>query len=135
MRAIVDTFTKKGRKVKTSSVRGFLMLYIVASLKPWRQKSLRYPEEQARITQWLDKVVEIAPKDYPLAVELAHVIGMVKGYGETHERGRARYEAVMAILPKLVARGDAAKEVAILRKAAASDESGEAFNRALAAIA
>jgi indolepyruvate ferredoxin oxidoreductase beta subunit len=135
MRSIVDAFTQKGRKVKTSSVRGFLLLYTVASLKSWRPKSLRYPEEQKRIEGWLDRIAEIAPKDYPLAVELAHVIGMVKGYGETHERGRERYEALMAMLPKLMARGDAAKDVAALRKAAAADESGEAFKKVMTAIA
>jgi indolepyruvate ferredoxin oxidoreductase beta subunit len=135
VRSIVDAFTQKGRKVKTSSVRGFLLLYTVASLKSWRPKSLRYPEEQKRVEGWLDRIAEIAPKDYPLAVELAHVIGMVKGYGETHERGRERYEATMAMLPKLMARGDAAKDVATLRKAAAADESGEAFKKAVAAIA
>ncbi len=134
VRAIVDRFTRKGRKVKTSSIRGFLLLYIVASLKPWRQKSLRYPEEQMRIEGWLAKIVEIAPKDYPLAVELAHVIGMVKGYGETHERGRERYETVIAMLPTLIASGNATRDVATLRKAAAMDESGEAFKKAVAGI-
>jgi indolepyruvate ferredoxin oxidoreductase beta subunit len=134
VRSIVDRFTQKGRKVKTSSIRGFLMLYTVASLKPWRQKSLRFPEEQKRIEGWLDKVIEIAPKDYPLAVELAYAIGMVKGYGDTHERGRGRYETLMAMLPKLIAGGDAAKQVATLRKAAAADESGAAFKKAVAAI-
>jgi indolepyruvate ferredoxin oxidoreductase beta subunit len=134
IRRIVDAFTQKGRKVKTSSIHGFLLLYTVASLKPLRQKSLRFPEEQRRIEGWLNKVIETAPSDYPLAVELAHVIGMVKGYGETHERGRERYETLMDMLPKLIARGDAAKDVAALRKAAAADESGEAFNKAVAAI-
>jgi indolepyruvate ferredoxin oxidoreductase beta subunit len=132
VRRTVDAFTRKGRKVKTSSVRGFLLLYMVASLKPWRQRSLRFPQEQQRITQWLDKIVEIAPKDYPLAVEIAHAIGMVKGYGETHERGCERYDTLMMILPKLIARGDAAKDVAALRKAAAADESGEDFRKAAA---
>jgi indolepyruvate ferredoxin oxidoreductase beta subunit len=134
VRAIFDRFTQKGRKVKTSSIRGFLLLYMVASLKPMRPRSLRWIDEQKRVTQWLDRIVEIAPADYPLAVELAHALGLVKGYGDTHERGREKYEAILALLPKLVAHGDAAKEVAALRKAAAADESGEAFKKAVAGI-
>jgi indolepyruvate ferredoxin oxidoreductase beta subunit len=134
VRSIVDAFTRKGRKVKTSSIRGFLLLYMVAGLKPMRPRSLRWIDEQKRVSQWLDRIVEIAPRDYPLAVELAHVLGLVKGYGDTHERGREKYQAILELLPKLVARGEAAKEVASLRKAAAADESGEAFKKAAAAL-
>jgi indolepyruvate ferredoxin oxidoreductase beta subunit len=99
-----------------------------------RPRSLRWIDEQKRVSQWLDRIVEIAPRDYPLAVELAHVLGLVKGYGDTHERGREKYQAILELLPKLVARGEAAKEVASLRKAAAADESGEAFKKAAAAL-
>jgi indolepyruvate ferredoxin oxidoreductase beta subunit len=134
VRGIVDAFTKKGRKVKTSSVRGFLLLYTVASLKPLRPRSLRWTDEQARQTEWLAKVVEVAREDYPLAVEVAHLIGLVKGYGDTHERGREKYQALMTIVPTLRARGNAAAELAGLRKAAMADESGERLKKALAAI-
>jgi indolepyruvate ferredoxin oxidoreductase beta subunit len=134
VRGIVDAFTKKGRKVKTSSVRGFLLLYIVASMKPLRPRSLRWADEQQRQTEWLAKVVEIAREDYPLAVEVAHLIGLVKGYGETHERGREKYQSLMALIPKLRARGNAAAELAGLRKAAMADESGEGLKKALAAL-
>jgi indolepyruvate ferredoxin oxidoreductase beta subunit len=134
VRSIVDAFTRKGRKVKTSSIRGFLLLYIVASLKPMRPRSLRWIDENKRQEEWLDRIVQIAPQDYPLAVELAHALGLVKGYGDTHERGRDKYETILKLLPKLIARGDAAREVASLRKAAAADESGDIFKKAVAGI-
>ncbi len=134
VRRIVDAFTQKGRKVKTSSVRGFLLLYTVASLKPMRPRSLRWIDENKRQEEWLDKIVEVAPQDYPLALELAHALGLVKGYGDTHERGREKYETILALLPKLIARGDAAKEVAALRKAAGADETGDIFKKAVAGI-
>jgi indolepyruvate ferredoxin oxidoreductase beta subunit len=134
VRGIVDAFTKKGRKVKTSSVRGFLLLYMVASLKPLRPRSLRWIDEQKRQDEWLAKVLEIAREDYPLAVEVAYLIGLVKGYGDTHERGRQKYETLMALIPVLRARGNAAAELAGLRKAAMADESGEGLKKAVAAI-
>lgn len=134
VRGIVDAFTKKGRKVKTSSVRGFLLLYTVASLKPLRPRSLRWPEEQERQEEWLAKVVEIAREDYPLAVEVSHLIGLVKGYGDTHARGREKYDSLMALIPKLRERGNAAATLAGLRKAAMADESGEGLKKALAAL-
>ncbi len=134
VRGIVDAFTKKGRKVKTSSVRGFMLLYIVASLKPLRQRTLRWIDEDKRQTEWLAKVVEIGREDYALAVEMAHLIGLVKGYGDTHERGREKYNALMALIPKLRARGNAAAELAGLRKAALADEGGERLKQAVASI-
>ncbi len=60
--------------------------------------------------------------------------GLVKGYGDTHERGREKYETILTLLPKLIARGDAAKEVAALRKAAGADETGDIFKKAVAGI-
>ena len=135
VRGIVDAFTKKGRKVKTSSIRGFMLLYLVASMKPLRSRTLRWADEQARQSAWLAKVVEIAREDYALAVEAAHLIGLVKGYGDTHERGREKYETLMALIPTLRERGNAAVELAGLRKAAMMDESGERLKKALAAFA
>jgi indolepyruvate ferredoxin oxidoreductase beta subunit len=41
---------------------------------------------------------------------------------------------LMALLPKLRERGDAARELAGLRKAGLADESGEALKKAVAAI-
>ncbi len=133
-RGIVDRFTTRGRRVKTSSIHGFMLLYFVASMKGMRPRSLRWIDEQNRITDWLARVVEIAPVDYPLAVEVAHCLGLVKGYGDTHARGRESYETLMALLPKLRERGDAARELAGLRKAALSDDSGNALKTALAAL-
>jgi indolepyruvate ferredoxin oxidoreductase beta subunit len=133
-RALVDRMTRKGRKVKTSSIHGFMLLYLVACLKPLRPRSLRWIEERRRQEEWLARLLDIAPHDYALAVEVAHCLGLVKGYGDTHARGREKYDALMALLPRLRARGEAARELAGLRKAGLADESGEALKQAIAAI-
>ena len=90
--SLMDGLTSKGRTVKTSSLRGFLLLYAVAALKPLRPRSLRYVTEQQALQQWLDTVQRTAQRNYDLAVEVAAARNLVKGYGDTHERGRARFE-------------------------------------------
>ena len=40
-RRLVERFTRRGRVVTTSSLRGFLMLYAVAGMKRWRRSTLR----------------------------------------------------------------------------------------------
>jgi len=52
-RQLVGRFTKQGRIVKTTSLRGYLLLYAVASLRATRPFSLRYSIEQERISAWL----------------------------------------------------------------------------------
>jgi indolepyruvate ferredoxin oxidoreductase beta subunit len=133
-RSLLDSMTTKGRKVKTSSIRGFTLLYFVASLKPTRPRSLRWISENKRQEEWLERIVATAPQDYPLAVEIARCLGLVKGYGDTHERGRQKFETLMSLLPKLRQRGDAANVLATLRRAAMADENGDALKLALAPI-
>src|SRR5947207_13460325 len=49
VKRLIDGMTRKGRVVKTSTLHGFLLLYMVASLKPLRPRSLRYQVEQAHL--------------------------------------------------------------------------------------
>jgi indolepyruvate ferredoxin oxidoreductase beta subunit len=134
LRNVIENATRKGKIVKTTSIRGFLQLYLVASLKPWRRSNLRYAEEQARLQAWLDTVVTTVPKDYDLAVEVAECRNLVKGYGDTHERGTANYQTIIALLDHIVTRPQPAKLVAELRKAAVSDDNGAALKEAISKL-
>ncbi|MBV9569262.1 MAG: indolepyruvate oxidoreductase subunit beta family protein, partial [Hyphomicrobiales bacterium] len=78
LRSAIENATRRGRIVKTTSIRGFLQLYLVASLKTWRRSSLRFAEEEARLSAWLDRVVATAARNYALAVEVAECRGLVK---------------------------------------------------------
>src|SRR6185436_1749746 len=98
-KGLLDRLTRKGRTVKTSSLRGFLLLYLVAALKPLRPRSLRYEVEQHYLEGWLDTMQRVAATNYDLAVEVAAARNLVKGYGDTHERGRARFDTLMGLLP------------------------------------
>ncbi len=130
-RRLVERLTASGKIVKTTSVPGFVLLYMVAALKPWRARSLRFGEEQAAIDHWLGVVRDTAATDYALAVEVAEARNLVRGYGDTHARGRERFDALLCALPQLSHSPDAAATFAALRKAAQADESGAQLTRAI----
>ena len=93
-RALLRKLTAEGHRVHTTSLRGFLLLYFVASLKPWRRGSLRFARETERLEEWLDTVWAAAKRDLRLAVSLARARGLLRGYGETQERGFKKFEAI-----------------------------------------
>jgi indolepyruvate ferredoxin oxidoreductase beta subunit len=122
-----------GRRIATSSIGGFLQLYWLAGLRRWRRKTLRYSQEHSRIGRWLELIARIAQQDYALAVEIADCQQLVKGYGETHERGAASFDAILAHVQDWQPREDAAGRVRTLRAAALADDQGIALSKALAA--
>ena len=128
---LIERLTGRGQIVRTTTLAGFLQLYFLAGLRRWRRKSLRFKEEHARIQEWLSQVVFVAREDYSLALELAECPSMVKGYGETHRRGRRNFDTVMKTLPRLRRMKDAAKSLKELREAALADDTSEKFNQAL----
>jgi indolepyruvate ferredoxin oxidoreductase beta subunit len=130
-RRIVERFTRKGRVLKTSTIRGFLLLYVIAGMKPLRRGSLRYQAEQALLERWLHLVRGTAERDYALGVEVAECRNLVKGYGDTHERGRARFQTLMQMLPQIGTTPNPAGTLSSLRKAALADESGAALAAAI----
>jgi indolepyruvate ferredoxin oxidoreductase, beta subunit len=122
-----------GRQIATSSIGGFLQLYWLAGLRRWRRKTLRYSQEHLRIDRWLELIARIAQQNYVLAVEIADCQQLVKGYGETHERGTANFEAILAHVQDWQQREDAAGRVRTLRAAALADDQGIALSKAMAA--
>jgi indolepyruvate ferredoxin oxidoreductase, beta subunit len=123
-----------GRQISTSSIGGFLLLYSLAGLRRWRPKTLRYRQEQARICRWLEFIGRAARHNSQLAVELANCQQLIKGYGETHERGTASFEAILSDAEASPAQS-AADRVRALRIAALADEHGTALAKLLAAAA
>jgi len=64
-------------------------------------------------------------------VEFAECPAVVKGYGETHLRGRQNFDAMMAALPKIRQMVESALFLKKLREAALADDTSEKFNQAL----
>jgi indolepyruvate ferredoxin oxidoreductase beta subunit len=132
-RGFVGRFTRHGRVVTTSSLGGFLLLYVIAAMRPLRRSSLRFHVEQQRIADWLSCIARLAPDRPDLALEVARAQRLVKGYGDTHARGWGNFQRLMAALPQLEARPDGAGRLRALGQAALADDSGAALERMLAA--
>ena len=123
-----------GMHVKTSGVLGFFMVRALAWLKPWRPRSYRYAEEQQLIERWLAHVREAAKRSAPLAIEIAECARLLKGYGETHRRGKANFLALLDALVENPPTADAAEQAKAIRKAreaALADPEGKALGGAL----
>jgi indolepyruvate ferredoxin oxidoreductase beta subunit len=123
-----------GMHVKTSGIGGFLLVRALAWLKRWRPRSLRYAQEQALIERWLAAVRAAAPHSTALALEIVDCAALLKGYGETHRRGRANFLAILDALVENPAAGDAAARAAAIRKAreaALADPEQKALEKAL----
>jgi len=133
-RACVEPFTRHGRVVKTSSLRGYLMLYLLASLRRWRRKSLRFQIEHGRIGEWLAAIGRLSGDDPALALELARLQRLVKGYGDTHARGWGHFQRLVGALPVLQARPDGVQSLRDLARAALADDDGQALEKLWASV-
>jgi indolepyruvate ferredoxin oxidoreductase, beta subunit len=123
-----------GRQIKTRTLRGFALLYVLGGLKRWRRGTLRFHEENARIEAWLAKIESVAKDNYLVAIQLAKAQRLVKGYGETHERGWRNFSALLGHVDALAARSDGGAVLARLIDAALADEEGNALGREIAAL-
>jgi indolepyruvate ferredoxin oxidoreductase beta subunit len=123
-----------GMHIKTSSVLGFLLVRALAWLKPWRPHSYRYGVEQALIERWLGLVADAAKRDPALALEIALCAGLVKGYGETHRRGKGNFLALLDALVENPPTTDPRAQAQAIRKAreaALADPEGQALEKQL----
>ena len=127
-RRVVQALAARGRVVRTSSLPGFVMLWLVAGLRRWRRGTLRFQAEQQRIDGWLADVRQQLQQGRPAeALEVVRCQRLVKGYGDTHERGLKNFELLRGAW-----RGGAdAATLARLRDAALADEHGHALKAAL----
>jgi indolepyruvate ferredoxin oxidoreductase, beta subunit len=127
IKALLARLTSRGRMVRTTSLRGFLLLYLVASLKPFRRGSLRYDREMRFLAEWLEMVRRAADIDVSLAIGLAHLRNLVKGYGDTYERGRLKYQTICSFISEDLRNPSAATQLRALIAAAEKGENGAAL--------
>ncbi|MBJ89595.1 MAG: indolepyruvate oxidoreductase subunit B [Woeseia sp.] len=130
LKRLISPFFSKGRNITTTKVFGFLILYLLAKWRRFRPMSYRFREQNKFIETWLDRVTNAAVKDYDYGVAVARCIEIVKGYGETYERGLSRYLAMIDV--ETGAKNS--DEVRQLYRAALADEKGEAFEAAFASL-
>lgn len=98
----------RGIRLQSSSVAGALVLRCAAGLWKLRPYSLRFGREQVAIEQWLAVVeqalVQSGDDGLPVALELARLPRLLKGYGDTHFRGNAAFARALGAYAE---RGDA----------------------------
>ena len=133
--AWLDRRINRGRRVRTDTILGFGMLWLVAGRKRHRRGTLRHRIELEHRDRWLDLVRANVAKDYALAVEILNTRRLIKGYSDTHARGQSKFDKVLSALPMLEGREDAADWLRRLREAALQDEKGAALEGALRTVA
>jgi indolepyruvate ferredoxin oxidoreductase beta subunit len=119
----------QGRIIRSNSVRGFLQLYAVASLRRFRPRSRRYAVEQGRIDRWLASIQATQLHEPALAAQIVQCARLVKGYSDTHARGLANFHRIMGRLE--ASPPPSAAQVSRWIDAALADDSGAALTTAL----
>ncbi len=123
------------RKIHTSKIGGFCLLYVLSALRRFRHSTLRFVTEQQRIETWLSRLETLAATNYPAAVEVVLCQNLIKGYGDTHARGLANFNRIMETIDRTAPGQVDADTVRALRNAALADEHGSELEAALARVA
>jgi indolepyruvate ferredoxin oxidoreductase beta subunit len=119
--------------VRTTTVLGFLRVWLLGRLRFLRPRSLRAEREWALIERWRRAVLDCAALDTDLAIEVAETAGIVRGYGEVRRRLSAAFARLLdEIVGPAVARDRAAGQdyarsrriVAEARRLLLADEQG-----------
>jgi indolepyruvate ferredoxin oxidoreductase beta subunit len=131
----LDRLVNKGRRLRTGTIRSFLMLYCLGGMRRWRRSTLRHAQEKAHLEHWLGVATAQVPGNYDLAVEIINARRLVKGYSDTHARGLSKFDRVLGAVPLLANRGDGARWMRLLIASALQDEAGNELDGALKTIA
>jgi indolepyruvate ferredoxin oxidoreductase beta subunit len=121
-------------RLKSHTISGHVRLRLLAALKRRRRGSYRFAQEHALIARWLDAVTIAASLDSGFAIEVAKCATLLKGYGETHARGRANFVAILETVITPTLAGDippSADWLAEARAAALAEPEGKALADAL----
>jgi indolepyruvate ferredoxin oxidoreductase beta subunit len=126
-------------RVRTNGLAGFLQMSALAGLRRLRPYSLRAHEERAWIDEWLAAIARAAPIDPAAAHELVLTAQLVRGYGETWERGLRNWrrifdEVAAPALTGAIAPAHAADALLQARLAASADDTGARLNQLIASL-
>ncbi len=126
-------------RVRTDTIWGFLRLRTLSKLRFFRPRTYRYAEEQRMIESWLRTIREAAARHYGLAVEIAELANLRKGYADTHKRGIANFSRIMDGIAAPCARAErdpawGAEAIVRAREAALADPEGAALGKTMAEL-
>jgi len=93
-----------GQHVRTTTVSGYLRVWLLSRLRALRPVSWRARVEHERIDRWLADVSRALAWDEALACEVAQLARLVKGYGDVRRRLVALFDTGLALAMRV---GDA----------------------------
>ncbi|THF56970.1 indolepyruvate oxidoreductase subunit beta family protein [Ollibium composti] len=130
----LNRFVDRGRRIRTDTIHGFGMLWVIGGLRHFRRSLLRHKVEAAHTKEWLALAEAERARDYALGVEVLKCRRLMKGYSDTHARGQSKFDHVLACLPLLRGRQDAADWLRRLREAALADAEGKMLDGAIKTV-
>jgi len=137
----IDFVINRGRRIRSDSIFGFTLLWLVAGLRPMRKRLLRHEIEMRRIDDWIARVIELcthnklsANHGYAMAEEYLKCQRLIKGYSNTHAHGISTFAQATALTQELSDRTDGPEWLRRLREAALADTDNKAINEVIAAL-
>jgi indolepyruvate ferredoxin oxidoreductase, beta subunit len=83
-----------GLHIRSTSLWGYVLLRVLAKMRPWRKSSMRFAQEDQAMTAWWAAMQQLAPRSATFGLALAGLPQVLKGYGDTLKKGRANYERI-----------------------------------------
>jgi indolepyruvate ferredoxin oxidoreductase beta subunit len=122
---------ENGIHVESTALTGYAKLRLLAFMGRFRRSSSRYLLEQSQIERWLAAIVKAPTNE--LALEIALTARLIKGYSDTHQRGKENF---LRIMETLVEHGDYSTEtrtayIRAAREAALADPEGRKLDGSL----
>ncbi|MGJ3507870.1 indolepyruvate oxidoreductase subunit beta family protein [Enemella sp. A6] len=125
----------KGIVINTTSVAGYATLVALAKMRPMRPTTMRFKRVQREVDEWLDLALRLGRQNPDLAREVIQCAQVVKGYGDTHERGMRSFVTLQQTARRYADRPDAAELIARLRQVALAEGGPESLETAVAELA
>ncbi len=113
-RGLVSRIASRGRIVQTTSMRGYLLLYFLASLRGMRRATLRFAQETSRIQAWLDQIRDVAPQTTAWPSRSPPVRAWSRATATRTRAGCATSRRVMSALPAVRGKPDASARLRAL---------------------
>ncbi len=88
----------EGVQMATSSISGLLAMRLLANLRFVRRRSSRFLSEQALIARWVNAMNCALALNSNLALAVAQMPRLIKGYSDTFARGRGNFVRMMDTL-------------------------------------
>lgn len=131
---LIERMFAKGRRWRSDKLGVFFMLSALAAMRPMRRKLYRHAQEVAHRDAWLARIARLAGTNPALAIETANARRLIKGYSDTFERGRNKFDTVMTGIDLVSDREDGAEWARRLTRAATGDVSHDGVEGVLATI-